>query len=127
MSTVKRDFDKPYLSWEECSMGWDGGGCIVAMPHEADPLKVGMAVRYTEIGCDEDPRPDDVKEVTKTWGRIWTLREQWEYEEIARRGKTEVGPIPENYYGSEGVPGWSKCAADHPDAQAIWIISWASS
>lgn len=119
--------DYPRLSWGDCG-DWEGTSCVIGMPHDADPLKVGMEIHRTEAGSSAMPDYRDITEVKKTWGRILTVREQWEYKRIAQDGcqPESIGDPPEKWYPEENVPAWQECAETVEGAEPIWIVSWRS-
>lgn len=86
MALVTSRLDEPLVTWGECVVLGEGDqpyGVVVALPHDADRLDVGLAIRHTEVGAECSPDPGEVT-VRKAWARLFTLREQWEWEHEVR-------------------------------------------
>jgi hypothetical protein len=122
--TTTRNFDAPWLTWHDCCEGsWgDATGAIVAMPHDADPLHVGIAAKMTEIGGECLDSPDGVT-YDKAWGRLYTLREQWEIQCERRDEQPGEGP-PQTWYPEEDIPAWAYFDGPGEDRDEIWVVRW---
>lgn len=120
---MSRDLDKPLVTWDECVVSdFDNPtGAVVALPHSADRLDVGLAIRQTLWGaeCMPDPGPGDVT-IRAAWARLFTLREQWEWEhEVA--DKAPAGDPPADWWPDEGTPSWM----EDPHGEEVWIAEWS--
>jgi hypothetical protein len=119
---VSRDLDKPLLTWWECVLGdYDSPeGVVVALPHSADRLDVGLAISQTLWGAECSPGPGEVT-VRAAWARLFTLREQWEWQhEVA--DKAPEGDSPEGWWPDEGIPAWM----EDPNGEQVWIVEWTT-
>jgi hypothetical protein len=128
---VSRCFDKPLLTWNECVVGDfdDPTGVVVALPHSADRLDVGLAIRGTHWGaeCMPDPGPGDVT-IRAAWARLFTLREQWEWQhEVALpllADEPPAGEPPEDWWPDEGTPAWME--GEVANGEQVWIAEWVT-
>lgn len=112
---------KSWFGWSEVHASWDSG-CVVHLPHTADRLDIGLEIARTEYGHDAAWNAGDVT-ITPTWGRLLTLRDQWEYVHDTRGVPTPEGP-PLRWYPDEGVPAWVRCPPGEGDE--IWLCEEAT-
>jgi hypothetical protein len=110
---VSRALDEPLVTWSECFVGQDNPeGVIVALPHDADRLDVGLAIANTEWGrACYLPQPGGVT-VRQAWARLFTLREQWEW--------AHDGDPPADWFPDESIPSWVEDA----HGSEVWIAEW---
>lgn len=116
--------DEPLVTWGECVVGWDNPeGVVVALPHDADRLDIGLAIRGTEWGaqCMPSPYPGEVT-IRAAWARLLTPRVQWEWEQEERHGETPTDDPPEGWWPDEGTPSW----IEDPHGDEVWIATWTT-
>jgi hypothetical protein len=122
MSKIKRRLDEPWVEWSECLADFDGG-CVVDLPHSADRLDVALAILQTESGsdCHGDLRPGTVT-VRKAWGRLLSLREQWQHEQAWVDHPELEGHVPDDWWPDEETPAWRETEPGKGDE--IWVVTW---
>lgn len=120
---VSRNLDKPRLTWNECTVGdYDSPeGVVVALPHSADRLDVGVAIHQTIWGAEFDPGPGDVT-IRAAWAHLFTLREQWEWEVAFLDGEPPYDDPPEGWVPDASAPAW----IENPDGEQVWIAEWTT-
>jgi hypothetical protein len=121
VADVNRRLDEPLVTWWECVVGQDNPeGVVVALPHNADRLDVGLAIAHTEWGGDCSPAlgPGEVT-VRQAHARLLTLREQWQWEHDAAWRAHEGNP-PADWFPDENTPSW----VEDPHGEEVWIVTW---
>lgn len=119
------DLTRLALDWAEAS-DHDNTMCVVAAPHDADPVRVGLIAARTEPYSAADPDPAKVT-VKKTWGRLFTLGEMWQQERAEPRPVADTAAPdvpPDGWWPSEGTPAWAWAEAPLDGFEPIWEISW---
>jgi hypothetical protein len=118
---TRRALDEPLVTWGECFVGQDNPeGVIVALPHDADRLDVGLAIANTEWGRESYlPQPGGVT-VRQAWARLLTLREQWVWEWDKALPEEPWDDPPADYWPQESTPSWIEDA----HGSEVWIAEW---
>jgi hypothetical protein len=123
VADVNRRLDEPLVTWNECVVGQDNPeGVVVALPHNADRLDVGLAIAHTEWGGERMPEPGDVT-IRKAWARLLTLREQWWWQREAELPLLADAPAvdpPADWFPDESIPSW----IEDPHGEEVWIVTW---
>jgi hypothetical protein len=115
--------DEPLVTWGECIVGQDNPeGAIIALPHNADRLDVGLAIRDTAWGAHmPSPYPGEVT-IRKAHARLLTLREQWVWEWNKVLPEDPWDDPPAFWWPSEGTPSW----IEDPHGEEVWIATWTT-
>jgi hypothetical protein len=119
--------DEPLVTWWECVLGdYDSPeGVVVALPHSADRLDVGLAIYRTHWGSECGPGPGDVT-IRAAWARLLTLREQWQWgeRESGRDATDATDDPPEDWWPDESTPAWVEIGV--ANGEQVWIVEWTT-